>query len=90
MLIRRGEPTDTVSDEQMAAYFERHVQQVKSWLASQPNIDTLYVSYNQILDRPVQHARLLNEFLGGSLSESSMAEVVDHTLYRQRSQPQED
>jgi hypothetical protein len=90
MLVRRGEPTDSVSDEQMAAFFRRHVEQVKAWLASQSNIDTLYVSYNEILDRPADHARLINEFLGGSLSEVGMVAVVDHTLYRQRSQLEEE
>jgi hypothetical protein len=90
MLIRRGEPTDTVSDEQMAAFFRRHVKQVKDWLASQSNIDTLYVSYNEILGRPADHARLINEFLGGSLAEEDMVAVVDRALYRQRSQHQEE
>src|ERR1700742_3020455 len=33
MLIRRGEPTDTVSDQKMADIFQRHVKDVESWLA---------------------------------------------------------
>src|SRR5258705_6593783 len=50
MLIRRGEPADAVPDDKMAAMFEKHVVQVESWLAAQPNIETIYVSYNEVIN----------------------------------------
>lgn len=84
MLVRRGEPTDRVSDEKMAALFRRHVEQVEAWLTEQSNFDILYVNYNEVMDNPLTHARQINHFLGGTLDVQSMAAVVDPTLYRQR------
>lgn len=84
MLIRRGEPTDSVPDDKMAAMFNRHVAQVESWLAAQPNIEVLYVSYNEVLKDSRPHAERINTFLGGSLAVDEMVGVVDRALYRQK------
>jgi hypothetical protein len=87
MLIRRGEPADAVPDDKMAAMFEKHVAQVESWLAAQPNIQTLYVSYNQVMKDPRPHAELVNKFLGNTLEVDAMVGVADAALYRQRREP---
>ena len=84
MLVRRGEPTDKVGDDQMAAWFRQHLKTVEAWLAEQPNFDVLYVSYNEILENPAEQARRVNQFLGGALDHEKMIGVVDPSLYRQR------
>lgn len=84
MLARRGEPTDTVSDERLAGLFAKHVQQVEAWLAKQENMKVFYVDYGDILSDPAGQAERVNEFLGGKLGAAQMAEVVDPSLYRQR------
>jgi hypothetical protein len=84
MLVRRGEPTDRVSDEDMARMFERHLDQVEAWIAEQPHVDVFYVSYNDLLTDPDPHARGINEFLGGNLDVDAMKGEIDHSLYRQR------
>jgi hypothetical protein len=84
MLIRRGEPTDTISDERLAQLFARHLQQVKDWLAAQPNVEVLYVGYRQVLADPLGQTRRINAFLGGILDSDAMAAVVDPALHRQR------
>ena len=84
MLIRRGERADAVPDDKMAAMFEKHVAQVESWLATQPNIETIYVSYNEVMKDARPHAELINRFLGGALNVDSMVGVTDAALYRQR------
>jgi len=84
MLIRRGEAADTVPDDKMAAMFEKHIASVERWLALQPNMKTLFVSYNDVLANPSTYVQSINEFLGGSLDVDRMTEVVDHALYRQR------
>src|SRR5262249_12242648 len=59
MMIRRGElaPDD---DEKMAAIYARHLQDVKSWLSLQHNIEVIYVSYNDILSSPAAHIQSIN------------------------------
>jgi hypothetical protein len=84
MLLRRGEPADAVPDDKMAAMFDKHVAQLESWLAAQPNIETVYVSYNEVMKDPRPHAKGINAFLGGSLNVEAMAEVADRSLYRQK------
>lgn len=84
MLMRRGEPTDRVSDEEMARLFAKHVQKVKVWLSAQPNFAVLYVDYNRMLADPWPYVRQVNQFLGNKLDEDAMAAVVDPGLYRNR------
>lgn len=84
MLTRRGEPTDRVSDEQMATLFAAHLERVTSWLARQPHMPVLYVDYNELLRDPTSSLAKINQFLGGGLDTGSMAGGVDPALYRQR------
>lgn len=84
MLIRRGKPTDTTADEKMAAYFTHHLQRVEDWLAGQPNIEVLYVSYNELMQAPETHCAAVARFLGLALDPRRMASVASGALYRQR------
>ncbi len=84
MLIRRGEPTDSVSDRELAKVFRKHLTQVGRWLDEQPNIAVLYVSYQQVLQDPIEEAKKVNQFLGSALDVDRMASAVDRSLYRQR------
>ncbi len=86
MLIRRGEDPDAISDETIARLFQKHLQQVQGWMAQQPHLEYLEVSYNELLAAPEAVVRRVNRFLGGGLDEKAMQEVVDPSLYRQRVQ----
>jgi len=85
MLIRRGEPTDAVSDETIAELFQKHLTQIEAWLVEQPNFEVLYVHYSEALEKPAETAEQIKEFLGGSLDTEKMNSVVDKSLHRQRS-----
>lgn len=84
MLIRRGEDPDKMDDAQMAVLFEKHLQQVESWLKAQPNFRVLYVHYSDILADPRPHIDKVNDFLGGNLDTVAMTAAVDPNLYRNR------
>jgi hypothetical protein len=84
MLIRRGQPTNTVADEKMAEMFNKHLKDVEALIASRPNMECLYVNYNEVLDNPLAHLDRINNFLGGQLNRQAMLAVVDKTLHRQR------
>jgi len=84
MLIRRNEPTDTVSDERMAEMFRKHLRDVEAWLEKQPNMDVLYVSYNEMLTNPAASIQRINALLDGALDTEKMAGAVDRKLHRQR------
>jgi hypothetical protein len=84
MLVHRGKPTDTVSDEKMAELFRKHLRDVETWMARQPNVEVLSINYNEILENPVEQITKINQFLGGALHVEKMISVVDHALHRQR------
>jgi hypothetical protein len=84
MLVRRGEPTDTISDVRLAELFGKHVAKIEAWIDEQPNVEVLYVDYRRVLDKPLDQARRVNQFLSSTLALDRMAGVVDPDLYRQR------
>jgi len=84
MLIKRGDPANTVSPEKMKDLFRQHLRVVEAWIDQQPNIEVIYVSYNKILEDPVEQVKRVNQFLGNILNVENMVSVVDKTLYRQR------
>ena len=84
MLIDRGEPTDKVSDEKMAELYRNHLLKVEGWLRQQPNMETLFVNYNEVLANPDTYLDPINRFLNYRLDISNMRQVIDKNLYRQR------
>lgn len=84
MLIRRGEPADAVSDEKLAKLFFAHLQKVDAWLKRQPNMEVLFVNYNDVLKNPVEKIQEISRFMDNGLDTENMASVIDNTLYRQR------
>jgi hypothetical protein len=84
MLSRKGQAPSPVSDDKMAALFRKHLDQVEKWVAEQPNIEVLYVHYNEVLAAPRPQMDKINRFLGGALDVDKMVSIVDRTLYRQR------
>jgi hypothetical protein len=84
MLSRKGEAPSPVGDDKMAALFRKHLDQVEKWVAEQPNIEVLYVHYNEVLAEPRPQMDKINRFLGSALDVDKMVSVVDRTLYRQR------
>ena len=84
MLIRQGKPTDKVSDEDLAKMYEKHLAKVQAWLTSQPNVSTLDVDYNLLLENPRSYLERIRNFLGVDLNIERMGNVIDPALYRQR------
>jgi hypothetical protein len=84
MLIRDGKQDDKVSDQKLAELYENHLKKIETWLEQQPNMSTLYISYNQTLREPEPNLNRIIQFLGGNLDINPMLKVVDQNLYRER------
>lgn len=84
MLVRRGELTDKVDDAEMARLFEKHLQEVQTWLDRQSHIAYLDVDYNAMLHDPRPQLAFVLPFLGCALDLEKMLTVVDPALYRQK------
>ena len=87
MLKRRGQPVDSVSDDEIAALFSRHLHQVREWLTEQKDFDVLFVKYDEVLCDPFAQSEKIKTFLACPLDERQMAGVVDENLHRQRNAP---
>jgi hypothetical protein len=84
MLLRAGNPAPPDNDEMLAAAFERHLADVRSWLEASESLDVLFVSHSDVIADPEPRAVEINQFLGGRLDVAAMTKVVDASLYRQR------
>ena len=84
MLVRRGEATDKVSDEEMITTYHRHLSEVMGFLDANPCFTVLFVNYNDLMRDPADWVPRINAFVGGKLDEEAMKAVVDPNLYRNR------
>jgi hypothetical protein len=84
MLDHLGRERARLSDAQLKQAYRRQLQQVRVWLARQPNAKVLFVSHRQAIEDPRAVAERVNGFLGGGLDLDGMAAVVEPGLYRQR------
>lgn len=85
MLKRLNKKPGEDDDKKMAEYFIKHLHKTEKWLAQQENIDILYISYNDIIQDPDKGAETVNQFLENMFDVEKMANVVDKSLYRNRS-----
>lgn len=83
MLARRNKESQ-VDDAEMEAQFRKHLSVVKPWLARQPNMDVIYVSYNALMSDPEPLCRRVVEFTGLPLNLDRMRMVPKADLYRNR------
>lgn len=84
MLERRGEPTDRVPDEQMAALFRKHLDGVLAKAAAREGMELVVLEHADVLAAPAEASARIDEFLGGGLDRGAMAAAVDASLWRQR------
>src|SRR5262249_26972315 len=69
--------------EQVRQAFSTHLRKVRDWLGEQ-NMEVLYISYNELIERPGEHAARIAEFLPGRVDPDKMCEAIDPSLYRNR------
>ena len=84
MLERLGKEAAPVPKKSLIAAFQRHLENVDTWLAKQPNIAVLYVAYTSVLALPEQIARTVSDFTGRVLGIEAMSCQVEQSLYRER------
>ena len=83
MLERRNEASP-VDDAKMADQFRNHLSIIKPWLARQPHMEVLYISYNTLMADPEPHSRRVIEFTGLPIDLERMLAVPNAGLYRNR------
>ncbi|MDR3621580.1 MAG: sulfotransferase [Paludisphaera borealis] len=82
MLERLGRPAAPRDEIQRA--FTAHLDRLFAWLKEQPNMNVLFVRYQDLVANPREQAGQVNAFFGGRLDVDKMAAAVDPSLYRNR------
>jgi Sulfotransferase domain len=72
--------------DQIKRAFIAHLDRLRDWLVGQPNMEVLYVNYNELVERPAGLAERVSAFLGSTADAEKMARSVDPALYRNRKQ----
>lgn len=85
MLIRRGESTDKISDEEMITTYNRHLSEVLNFLEAHSCFTVFFVNYNDLMRNPSDWVPRIAAFLGKEMDTEAMKAVVDPKLYRNRS-----
>lgn len=83
MLKRKGEEPKA-PDAVLKGFYEKHLAEIKAWLAKQPHIEVFYGRYHAIIDDPKPEIQRLADFLGGDMDTEAMFRAVDPTLHRQK------
>jgi len=84
MLVRQGTAKEPTDDVRMVELFRKHLSEMENWLASQPHMDPLFISYNQLMADPKAEIRRLVAWFDRPLDAAGMSKVVDPSLYRNR------
>lgn len=84
MLLRTGQDAPQETGEALASRYREHLRRAESWLAAQPNVDTMYVHYGDVTEHPEGNAIRISRFLGRPLDHHAMTRAVDPGLYRVR------
>jgi len=84
MLQRRGVQESPGDAQTLQARFSQHLDQTMRWLALQPHITVLPISYQATIADPRTTATQVVQFLGMPLAADAMAGAVDPRLHRQR------
>ncbi|MFW3146940.1 MAG: sulfotransferase [Thermoplasmatota archaeon] len=84
MLVRRGEDPDKVPDREMVELLRTYLRNLKLFISNHPNMRICYISYNDLIRDPEFSLEELNEFFHGELDTARMKDVIDHSLYRNR------
>jgi hypothetical protein len=83
MLDVRGEEKGA-ADDRMRQLYAEHLERVGRFLSHRSCFSTLRLPYAGVLAHPAAEAARLNEFLGGHLDATRMAEVAEPRLYRNK------
>lgn len=86
MLGRGKEKAKKSYPSRLAEVYKEQIEKTHIWIDSQPNVDLLQINYTDVIDQPLEQARIIGEFLDHKLDVNKMVKVVDPDLYRSKSE----
>ncbi len=65
--------------------FQKLLSNVNTWNKKEPGVEILYVDYKNLLNKPEEYIEHIEKFIGIKLQKEKMSQVIDKSLYRNRS-----
>jgi hypothetical protein len=84
-MLEHRKKESTADDVRIEEQFRKHLAAVTPWLARQPNMEILRISYNDLMSNPEPDCRRLIDFTCAPLDLERMLGVPNARLYRNRS-----
>ncbi len=85
VILRRRQEGDRLTDEQLMASFDDQRNKLDVWIRAQENFTILNLNYDEVVADPARAAADITNFLGLKLDVEAMAQSVNPSLYRNRS-----
>ncbi|MFP4001269.1 MAG: sulfotransferase [Thermoplasmata archaeon] len=86
MLKRKGEDPDEISKDELRETFKNYRKILKKQISNHPNMEVIYISYNDIMSHPEPVIESISAFFEGGLDTKNMLSVIDEELYRNRAE----
>jgi hypothetical protein len=71
-------------ETEIEAQMRKHLSVMKPWLVRQPNMEVLYINYNELIRDPEPYCDKIINFLELALNKTRMLAVPNKGLYRNR------
>jgi hypothetical protein len=84
MLHRLGKQHQGSNNDRLGSIYQKHLNQISSWLRTQNNMEAIYINYNQTITNPDLTSKIVADFLGTTLDISNMVRAVYQDLYHHR------
>ena len=84
MLQRLGKDVPAIPAEKVISAFQKHLNEIESWLLNQPSRRVLRAEHPAVLTRPREESQRIADFLGRPMDIDAMARQVERSLYRER------
>jgi hypothetical protein len=68
----------------MEDQFNKHLADIKYWLARQPSMEVLYVNYSELISDPEGYSKTIADFIEIPVDQAKMRSVPNERLYRNR------
>lgn len=83
--VKRKEENDKIYSSTLFDTFQKQLKKVDDWIDAQANVDVLNVNYSDVIANPEEEFNALLSFLNHKGDVNKMKNVVDKSLYRNKS-----
>jgi predicted AlkP superfamily phosphohydrolase/phosphomutase/tetratricopeptide (TPR) repeat protein len=84
MLVREGKRKEDTYPARLEIAFKNQLLNANNWLKNNHNAAVLFIEYTDAVEKPLETAKKVQQFLGIDMDITKMASVVDKSLYREK------